>query len=562
MDSNHMKPAGPAAAAQAADWTLAPAATPASARRVGLVRLDLNTGAPLLFALTLALVALALAMPVNHDEDQYLAATVLAAHWRPFTDFLYLQTPLQPLITAPLAQIFPGHSFLVLRLASAALGAATLAVAYASQRRLGVSRANASLATVLMASCYTFQFSNAVFRNDALPTLLLTMGMFAAFAGLSAGRRGLLSWLACGLCLAASVSAKISFAVPLAAAGLFLLIDFARATDRRAPALRILAFGVGALAGLLPTALAFLAAPEQFIYGVFGYFAHAPEIWYRSNGLGILMGLGGKLVGSAANLAIGPALAALAIAAAASVRDWRTAVLRSRPELLFLDMMIVGGLIAALLPTPTYRQYFMPLLPPLFIRLAFELPRLRAAMTTKPTLAAAALSLGLTIGLGHFVYVVGGAALTQRWTVSRVTEEAHWIGDRLRAAGARGRVATLSPDVALDSGYPLDRRFATGVFVYRTGDDLDPATVRRLNVLSPSTLAASLDRAPPAAIVVGYERGDIGFKIRPDDGLQAYARSRGYRLEASPWGAAQLYIRPIAQPRVGPLDDSVRPEHP
>ncbi len=553
MEFKFLKPAGPAVAAQAADWTMPPAAAQTSAWRVriGLVELDLNTGAPLLIALTLALIALALAMPVNHDEDQYLAATVLAAHWRPFADFLYLQTPLQPLVTAPLAALFPGHSFLVLRLASAVLGGATLAFAYASQRRLGVSRANAGISIVLMASCYTFQFSNAVFRNDALPTLLLTASLLAAFAGLRAGRLGLPSWLTCGLLLGASMSAKISFALPLAAAGLFLLVDFVRTTDRRAPMLRILAFGVGATAGLLPTALAFIAAPEQFTYGVFGYFAHAPEIWYRSNGLGGLMGLGGKLVSAAANLAIGPALAALVIAAAASVRDWRTAVLRSRPELLFLDMMIVGGLIAALLPTPTYRQYFMPLLPPLFVRLALELPRLRAAMSSKPTLAAAALSLGLMIGLGHFAYVVGGAALTQHWAVSRVTEEAHWIGDRLRAAGARGQVATLSPDVALDSGYPLDRRFATGVFVYRTGDDLDPATVRRLHVLSPSTLAASLDRSPPAAIVTGYERGDLGFKIHPDDGLQAYARSRGYRLETSPWGAAQLYIRPVDAARDG-----------
>jgi hypothetical protein len=127
-----------------------------------------------------------------------------------------------------------------------------------------------------------------------------------------------------------------------------------------------------------------------------------------------------------------------------------------------------------------------------------------------------------------------------------MTTEARWIGDRLRLAGAEGAVATLSPAVVLDSGYALDRRFATGVFVFRTADALDAARLGRLNLVSPATLAASLDRLPPAAIVTGYE-STFGAKTWPDEAMRRYARSRGYCLTRSPLGPAELYIRPAGR---------------
>jgi hypothetical protein len=97
-------------------------------------------------------------------------------------------------------------------------------------------------------------------------------------------------------------------------------------------------------------------------------------------------------------------------------------------------------------------------------------------------------------------------------------------------------VSTLSPHAVLDSGYPFDARFASGVFVYRTADRLPEDKLRRLTSVSPSTLAHVLDENPPAAILVGYER-------RLDAGFRNYAIARGYRVETSPFGKGQLYIR-------------------
>ena len=63
--------------------------------------------------------------------------------------------------------------------------------------------------------------------------------------------------------------------------------------------------------------------------------------------------------------------------------------------------------------------------------------------------------------------------------------------------------------------------------------------------VSPRTLARFLDADPPAAIVTGYESAP---RAPPDlDGaFRAYAIARGYRLERSPVGKAELYLRPAA----------------
>jgi hypothetical protein len=118
-----------------------------------------------------------------------------------------------------------------------------------------------------------------------------------------------------------------------------------------------------------------------------------------------------------------------------------------------------------------------------------------------------------------------------------ITRQAHWIGERLRAAGAAGFVSTLSPRVVLDSGYALDLRFAPGPFLYRSAILLSSDRLDRLHAIAPQNLVRSLDDNPPAAIIVGAV-------AELEDGLRKYAVARRYRLETSPFGTYQLYIRP------------------
>ncbi len=414
---------------------------------------------------------------------------------------------------------------------------------YLGQRRLAVGRRDAAAATALMLTTFIFQFSASVFRNDMLPALMLSAGLLAALAALSAVRARPWLWAAAGLALAAAASTKISFAIPLAAMGVFVGLRVLRARWRSDAVADAAGFGLGAAAGLAPILIYWLGSPDAFRYGVFTFPLQGTFDWYRWNGAGFRLSLLAKIGDSLGSLAFGPALCALVIVALAAGRRWREKRL-SLDATAMLDLMVVAGLVAALLPTPTYRNYFMPLLPPLFIRLGMELPVLAALGRGWRRTTFTLLAIEAVAGACWWVSVVGMAVAKTRWTPLQVTAEAHWIGDRLRAAHARGVIATLSPRVALDSGYPLDRRFATGVFVYRSGDRLSADALRRIHAMSPSTAARFLDEAPPAAIVVGYERGSRSFKMRPDDALQAYAEARGYRLERSPWGRAELYIRP------------------
>ena len=44
--------------------------------------------------------------PIDHDEGQYVGAVAMMRFGLPYRDFAYLQTPLQPLLFAPLAWMY------------------------------------------------------------------------------------------------------------------------------------------------------------------------------------------------------------------------------------------------------------------------------------------------------------------------------------------------------------------------------------------------------------------------------------------------------------------------
>ena len=486
--------------------------------------------------LALALVVLVFATPFNHDEDQYLAASVLAAKARLYRDFLYVQTPLQPELTAPLTGLAPGWTYLVLRLFSAACGLAALAGAWLAQRRMDVGRGVAAASTLLLACCYTFQYCASVVRNDALPMALLVWAIAAAAGALREDeRRPWLGWAACGLLLGAAVSAKISFAPLLAATALF--VGF-RAAGLRSLRSAAWSFGFGGLAGLAPIALAWARSPEAVGFALVGFWADGPRRWYVANGLEHRMEPGSKLLYGLGDLLLGPALAALALVLLARLRPPRPSAAAPAAAGL-LDLMILAGLVAAFAPSPTYKQYFAPLLPPLFVRLG-----LTASQARLPAWGRGVLALGAVTGLIMFAMRIGEAARTGRWAPIVVARQDRWIGDTLRQAHASGAIATLSAHAVLDSGYPLDRRFAGGAMVYRSADGFDAALRRRLHITSPASLAVDLDARPPAAIVTGYEDGGGDTRVRLDVPLRAYALSRGYVLHRSPMEAAELYVRP------------------
>ena len=469
---------------------------------------------PLVAGAGLLLAAFALSAPLNHDESQYVAGAVLAAGRVPFRDFLALQPPLALWAWAPLTLALPGWSFVAIRLSSALFGLVTLIAVANAERRVG-SRWRWPIGAALLACSHIFLFTSGVARNDALPGMLLALGMAAGLRGIE-GRAG---WLGlCGLLLGAAGAAKLSFLPSLATAGLLLIV-----WHRKIGIGGVAAFSVAALLGLLPLTLGWAAAPEAFWFGVFRAGATIPFDWYRQTGDAFDLTLTGKLIGTAGAMLVGPVLVVFLVVAADAQR------LARDPAKLFLLVLAAGGLVGGLLPTPTHPQYLLPLLPPLFALLPATVERVQ-----RPGFVLAVLVVFAIIGAAPSVL-----ALPRGFPAIELERQAHVIG-RL----AKGPIATLSPDRVADSGWPLDARFATGPFVFRSGSVLSPEQALNFNVAIPAALAAMFAAAPPAAILVGYEKEWRAGAPAPDQPLELWARAHGYRALPLSDGRGRLYLAP------------------
>jgi hypothetical protein len=488
------------------------------------------------------MVALAFLAPVNHDESQYHAAMLLAVRGLPFRDFLYLQPPYQPILTAPLASYFAGYSFIAGRLANVAFGMGILLCAYWTQLRLGGRAAPALVTTALLWLCHTFGFSATMLRNDALPALLLALVMLIAAAdsrrvhSLAPG-----AWLMGGALLGTATGIKISYGITAGALGAYPLVLalLGRVSWQRA-LVAATAIGVGMILSLAPLAWFRAMAPDAFDYGMFRYHATAPFAWYIASGQAAKLGLGAKLVDTLLTLVRGPALAALVIYVIARVHDWRSGA-RGGDFLILIDLLVLAGLAATVLPTPTHRQYAMPLLSPLFVGLGLIVDRNREGLRGLGRVARVALYVGAIVGIGQpLVLLVQGIGTPVRTGIS-TEREARWIGTRIPQT-AHGSIATLSPELVVDSGRALDPAFAAGPFAYRTGDDVPADQQVRLHMVSPATLSRHFASAPPAAIITGYESEPLPGGLTLDDGLRNWARSHGYRKVDSPVGKAELWL--------------------
>lgn len=461
------------------------------------------------------LILLAMIRPFDHDESQYVAAALLSAQGLPYRDFAYLQTPLQPMLLAPLAVGAGIWAWPVLRAANALFGACALAACYAAARSGGVSARRASLAIGLMACCDIFLFTSAVARNDALPAMLLSIALWLMMrrdAGRGHAREAVLT----GLVLGASAAAKISFALPALAYGLFALVH-------RAHRPGLVMLGATPAAALMLWLYA--AAPGAFWFGVFTFPAQAPAEWYLAQALPAKLSLMGKALDTLKFLALGPALMALAIAL-----RWPGRARRER----LLDLMIAAGLVAALLPEPTWRQYLLPIVPPLFIRLALVWERMPPGRGAR--IAAVIFAIG---GLAPSVEAVARASSGIPMAV--VMDQGRALRAVFIAAGGSGPISTLSPQLLPAAGLAIDPRFAAGPFYFRSLNLLNAAQERQFHLVSRNRLG---NAAPLRAILTGGEGAWMAGEASDDQPLIDYATARGWTRHAIPGGRLTLYLPP------------------
>ncbi|QCB41448.1 DUF2029 domain-containing protein [Sphingomonas sp. PAMC26645] len=466
--------------------------------------------------LAILLIALAILRPIDHDESQYVAAAILTAHGLiPYRDFAYLQTPLQPYLFAPIAALAGEWTWPALRITNALLGAATIAAVHRAARIGGADTRAATFAAALFATCDILLFSIGTARNDALPAACLALALPAIVrtARDQASRRDA---ILIGTLLAAAATAKISYALPALTYGIWTLFR----ADRR-PWWTLL----GTLPFVALTTALFLQAPEGFLFGVISFPGHAPTEWYQARPW--KLSNIAKIIDTLKFLALGPALLAI-VATIGRRQRWH----------LILDLLILAGLIAALAPVPTWRQYLLPMLPALFVRLAL-------VWHAHPP--------GKAMRIAAVVFACAGLAPTieavanGRIPMLDAMRDASAVRQTLDREHVAGPVATLSPQFL--PGTASDPRFATGPFYFRSTALLDADQDRQLRLVSHARMHLL---GQPPAILTGGEGAWSSGDDRIDTLLATYAIRQGYRAVPVPDTRFTLYVARRASPRPAP----------
>ena len=299
----------------------------------------------LLPALTLA--PLAALRFVDVDEGSYAAAATLALDGvAPYRDFLYTQTPLLPYVYGAWAELV-GEHWLVLRALSLVLG---LVVGVLLTRhlytRFGLRLA--LLGSVLFASSTLVFTWYPPVKTFALATTLV----FAAYVVIARAEPTPRAWLAAGALASLGVQTR-SLVVGAAVA-------FAWEALRSGKGL--LRFAVGFAVALVPTLVLFALDPRAFLFGNLGVHGVRSESGFVGNFeqkakvVANLLGIATESRPVTQYLLLGGA----AVVAAISLRR-----VNGRLPLWFLAASLLA--LVALIPTPTYTQYFATTIPFLIV---------------------------------------------------------------------------------------------------------------------------------------------------------------------------------------------------
>jgi hypothetical protein len=306
-----------------------------------------------------------------------------------------------------------------------------------------------------------------------------------------------------------------------------------------------LPLGSGIALGLLPALLVGVPAPASFWFGNVGYHLENAT-WREITGYRAAMTLSAQ-AGFALHTLLEPAnlvlLVSVAAIAALALAGRAGSDRRDRPSIAAAALasgLTALSLLTVVVPRPIFPQYLA--MPVSFLVLAagaWAAPARRAAGGVVTIGLATAVGLTLVVRAPDLGTAVRLASDRDRWPPVQIHSASSNLRAVLAQRGATGKVATLAPLIALDSGLAIYPELATGPFLFRVGDLLTGAERARYRGSSPDSIGAVLDADPPAAIVVGPE-GPL------DAPLRRYARKNGYLPVAGAFGRATVYVRPVS----------------
>jgi hypothetical protein len=471
----------------------------------------LACGVALLLALGV-LLERALLRELIHDEHQFVApAALLSQHGQlPYVDYPYFHMPYLVFLYAGVFQL-TDHLLLGARLFSVACSFGLVLILFqrgwkALDRSGPVLRlAFATGGVGLLLFSPTFAQGDGLSWNHnggTLCALLAFLFLCRALRGARARRDAFFT----GVFLALATGIRLSFAPLAIPFGLMLLLGKTR-PGGAGPWSRVGWLASGGVVASLPIIALMVAAPDSFFFGNLGY----PELntaWYASLGTTNTMTWGSKLVFFIERILLTPGTLVLALLFGLSLLGrgiFQRRLAGGRGLEVFAVLICMPFLLlGAMLPTPTWPQYYFACVPFLVLGTLHGMALLcvdpRRARPALMVVACCAVAAVLPLDLAQRPFAdVGRLFSPADWEPVKVHRVGLELADRVHG----GLVFTEAPIYALEGKSSIYPFHATGPFTWRTGHLLSEQERAALGIKIPRDLYGILTETPPDAVLTG-----------------------------------------------------------
>ncbi|HKQ55746.1 MAG TPA: glycosyltransferase family 39 protein, partial [Methyloceanibacter sp.] len=361
-----------------------------------------------LFFVAVAVLFFSRAMCCGHrDEDAYLMGARLMSHHVMFKDYLYLQPPYHATLLNAVYRLFgdglgvcerPCYYFMA-RLLNWLVALGVLAVFYLLLRTM-FERGLAIVGCALLAFYGGFDAASRIVRNDLLPLFFCLLALFVLFRPCETGASRKPRSFAAGFCAALAVGTKLSYIHIPAAIVLFLALWPPQLTLGNRLREQVIPFSIGAVIGFAPIALFIAADPAAFYFGVVGFHANPPPEWLAENlpGHTPLYSMWREFLTPPTTVIFVLIFLLILLVGFGRSGERPASYFYYSGQWLFF-FLLVCTIFVSLLPSPSYKWYFIPIVP--FLILCFA--SLLSYPMLRPPVRYVALAIAILAYIPNFI---------------------------------------------------------------------------------------------------------------------------------------------------------------
>ncbi len=434
----------------------------------------------------------------DHDENLYIdGAYLLSKGYIPYIDFPYNHFPNQMILLAPFIRISP-YKLLTARIINVIFAWSILLSIYVwTRREWKIDKWQEIFALsiiIILLLNPIFIYTSGLSWNHDLSTLTCILGIMALILGIERQKNSFIFWS--GFLITFSICTRISFAPTLIAARWAI----EKYGDQKEKKVIIKRFYYGTIIAALPTIILFLLNPKLFIFRTLSL-AKLNALYMKSLGYTRAMTLSGKIsyfindiiFKQKSTFLIFLTLIILGIkklfTREINDENWKNKII-----LAFIIAIIPG----ATSPTPTWPQYFYPLI----ILLIFLLAQL--LKEEKSYIKSTCLALILLFSLSNFSHY---NSIKKIKNINQyVPIKVHQIGNRLKEfVEQKEKVLTLCPIYPIEANLEIFPEFGDGPFAWRFSFFVDDSLIEELNIVAPVNINKFFNKKKPKYGLFGCE---------------------------------------------------------